>query len=34
MRCDHRAVWQQFSGVIEYHYAIAEQAPPLLWMAY
>jgi hypothetical protein len=33
VRCDHCAVWQQFSGVVEYHYAIAEQAPALLRVA-
>jgi len=33
VRRDGRAVRQQFPGVFEHHYAIAEQAPALLGVA-
>src|SRR6516165_5462013 len=33
VRCDGRAVWQQFAGVLEDHNAVAEQAPALLGVA-
>src|SRR5215831_5058190 len=33
VRCDGRAVGQQFTGVLEDHDAVAEQAPALLGVA-
>ena len=32
-RLDDRSVWEQRAGVVEDHYAVAEQAPALFWMA-